>query len=346
MTSGNADSRRLGSADLLQVRGLATHFPVRTGVFGKVRDLCRAVDGVSFDIPEGTTLGLVGESGCGKTTLARTILRLVAAAAGEVWFDGVNVLVASRNRLRQLRRDLQIVFQDPFGSLDPRQTIGETVGEPLDIHRTLPPRNRRARVDELLDLVGLDSSSSVRYPHEFSGGQRQRIGIARALALNPRFIICDEPVSALDVSIQAQILNLLRDLQCHLKLTYLFIAHDLAVVRYVSDRVAVMYLGRLVEMGDTTDLFDDPRHPYTRTLLAAVPQLDPVRRRLRQSQAKTEDAASPIISRSGCAFRAQCSLASEQCRLQTPELYCRKCLAPGHLVACHHADEAETAKVP
>jgi len=287
-------------------------------------------------------LGLVGESGCGKTTAGRTMLRLVEATGGSVTFDGVDVLKADRRTLRTLRRDMQIVFQDPFGSLNPRMTVGRIVAEPLDVYAVGDKRQRRERVAELLARVGLRSDDARRYPHEFSGGQRQRIGIARAIALNPRFVVLDEPVSALDVSIQAQILNLLNDLKAELKLTYLFIAHNLAVVEHFSDRVAVMYLGKIVEVADATDLYARPRHPYTMALLASVPEPDPVRRRERPPV--VGEPPSPLSPPSGCAFHPRCPFATEECRRVTPPLKSEPGLAAGHLVACHHAATIHSQK--
>jgi len=289
---------------------------------------------VSFDILSGSTLGLVGESGCGKTTAGRTILRLVKATGGSVTFDGVDVLKADGRTLQTLRRDMQIVFQDPFGSLNPRMKVGRIVAEPLDVYAVGDERKRRERVAELLERVGLRGDDARRYPHEFSGGQRQRIGIARAIALNPRFVVLDEPVSALDVSIQAQILNLLNDLKAELKLTYLFIAHNLAVVEHFSDRVAVMYLGKIVEVADAADLYTRPQHPYTMALLASVPEPDPARRRERSSV--VGEPPSPLSPPSGCAFHPRCPFATEECRRVTPPLKSEPGAVAGHLVACHH----------
>ncbi len=300
------------------------------------------MDGVSFDILRGTTLGLVGESGCGKTTAGRTILRLVEATGGSVLFDGRDVFAADRKTLRRLRRDMQIVFQDPFGSLSPRMNVGRIVAEPLDAHGVGSARERRLRVVELLERVGLRGDDARRYPHQFSGGQRQRIGIARAIALNPRFVVLDEPVSALDVSIQAQILNLLNDLKGELGLTYLFIAHNLAVVEHFSDRVAVMYLGRIVEVADAADLYAGPRHPYTMALLDAVPSPDPARRRERSPV--VGEPPGPMSGTSGCAFHRRCPFATEECRRETPTLKPEPGLAMGHLVACHHVATIHSVK--
>jgi oligopeptide/dipeptide ABC transporter ATP-binding protein len=292
---------------------------------------------VSFDVGRGTTLGLVGESGCGKTTLGRAILRLIEPTGGEVHFSGVDVLAASSAVLRRLRRDMQIVFQDPLGSLNPRMTVGQSIAEPLLIHHAIAGRQRRAMVAKLMDRVGLQPAYMDRYPHEFSGGQRQRVGIARAIALEPKFIVCDEPVSALDVSVQSQILNLLSDLQEELGLTYLFIAHNLAVVEHFADRVAVMYLGKIVEIGDAADLYDRPQHPYSIALLAAAPQPDPTRRGDRVVLAG--DVPSPADPPTGCAFHPRCAFATEECRKVTPLLRDQPGLAPDHRAACHHLSE-------
>jgi len=316
---------------LLAVEGLKTYFPVRKGVLGRTVGYVRAVDGVSLRIAAGQTLGLVGESGCGKTTAGRTILRLIPATAGRVFFDGVDLLRLSRRALRPLRRHMQLIFQDPFGSLNPRMTVADIVGESLTVHGLARGRARRERVAELLEKVGLSPSHAGRYPHEFSGGQRQRIGIARALALNPRFIVCDEPVSALDVSIQSQIVNLLGDLQKDLGLTYLFIAHDLAVVEHISDTVAVMYLGRIVESAASAALYANPRHPYTMALLSAVPEPDPHRRRERI--VLRGEVPSPINPPAGCPFHPRCHLVEERCRRESPPLMA-KGGDPQHLAAC------------
>jgi oligopeptide/dipeptide ABC transporter ATP-binding protein len=315
---------------LLSVQGLRTHFPTKRG-------LVRAVDGVGFDVARGETLGLVGESGCGKTTLGRTVLRLVPAAGGRVLFDDLDVLSASDREMRRLRRQMQIVFQDPYSSLNPRMTVGRIIEEPLTIHRVGRRAERRRQVADLLDRVGLRPADAARYPHEFSGGQRQRIGIARALALRPRFLVCDEPVSALDVSIQSQILNLLADLRDELGLTCLFIAHNLAVVEHFSDRVAVMYLGRIVEIAPAAQLYDRPRHPYTMALLSAVPEPDPRQRRDRIVPAG--EPPSPLDVPTGCSFASRCPLATEACGRVSPTLEPAPGAGQDHLVACHHAGE-------
>jgi len=308
-------------APLVEVRGLRTWFPVRSGVVNRVVGHVRAVDGVDLVIHEGETLGLVGESGCGKSTLGRSILRLVEPTAGEVYFEGKDVLRLSRGAMRRMRRKMAMIFQDPFASLDPRQTVGDILGEALDIHHLAPDaRRRKERVKELLDLVGLSTDFSNRYPHEFSGGQRQRIGIARALAVDPSFIVCDEPISALDVSIQAQIINLLEQLQEKFRLTYLFIAHDLSVVKHISDRIAVMYVGKIVEISPAGDLYRRPKHPYTASLLSAIPIPDPRLERQRERIILKGDVASPVDPPSGCRFRTRCFKAQPRCAESEPPL--------------------------
>jgi oligopeptide/dipeptide ABC transporter ATP-binding protein len=315
---------------LLVVENLATHFPLRQGVFSRVSDYVRALDGVSFSVPRGTTLSLVGESGSGKTTCGRSLLRLIQPTAGRVVFDGVDVTELPKRELRALRKRMQLIFQDPFGSLNPRMTVYNMLVEVLRVHRIVPKDQRKARVEELLQLVGLPPESASRYPHEFSGGQRQRIGIARALAAEPDLIVADEPVSALDVSIQAQILNLLKDLQEKLGLTYLFIAHDLSVVRHISDTVAVMYLGRIVELGSVPDVFERPTHPYTRALISAAPTPNPddVDERI----VLEGDVPSPINPPSGCPFHPRCPEAREDCSRVEQKLVEAQ---PGHSAACH-----------
>jgi len=317
-------------APLVEVRDLHKRYPIGGGPFGRARAWVHAVEGVSLAIHAGETLGLVGESGCGKSTLGRLMLRLLEPTAGDVLFDGRSLLALSPRELRAMRRQMQIIFQDPYGSLNPRMRVASIVGEGLAIHRVGTRRERRARVEELLELVGLPPDAGNRHPHEFSGGQRQRIGIARALAVGPRFIVADEAVSALDVSIQAQILNLLQDLQRRLGLTLLFIAHDLRVVEHVSDRVAIMYLGRIVECGPREEIYRNPRHPYTRTLLSAVPVPDPRRRKQRMTLGG--DVPSPVSPPPGCAFHPRCGHALEVCRRETPRLETGR---GGHAVACH-----------
>ncbi|MBN4046700.1 dipeptide ABC transporter ATP-binding protein [bacterium AH-315-P07] len=315
---------------LLSVRDLAVYFPVRSGVFSRVSGHVRAVDGVSFDIPKGKTLSLVGESGSGKTTTGRAILRLIEPTRGSITYKDQNLLELDRKEMRSLRKEMQLIFQDPYGSLNPRMTVSSVLSEALAAHKLLPKSKHRERVLELLNLVGLPPEAADRYPNEFSGGQRQRIGIARALAVEPSLIIADEPVSALDVSIQAQILNLLNDLQEKLGLTYLFIGHDLSVIRHISDHVAVMYLGRIVEIGTVDDIFDNPTHPYTKALLSAVPTPDPTDRLDRQIL--TGDIPSPIDPPSGCFFHPRCPSCVSVCRERRTELV--DC-SDTHQVSCH-----------
>ncbi|HKG20604.1 MAG TPA: dipeptide ABC transporter ATP-binding protein [Blastocatellia bacterium] len=317
------------NGNLVEVRNLKKYFPVRAGALGVGGENVRAVDGVSFAIRRGETFGLVGESGCGKSTTGRCILRLIEPSEGEVIFDGNDLLRVGSDGLRTLRRDMQIIFQDPYSSLNPRMRVGEIVGEPLVVHRIGNKSERRERVAELLRLVGLDGSHAARYPHEFSGGQRQRIGIARALALNPKFIVCDEPVSALDVSVQAQVVNLLQDLQEQLGLTYLFISHGLSVVEHISNRVGIMYLGKLVEVASSDEIFHNPLHPYTRALLSAIPVPDPDFHRERVPL--TGDIPTAISPPSGCRFRTRCPIAEAECEEDEPRLVE---VAPDHFVAC------------
>jgi len=324
-------NRENTNGSLVKVEDLKTHFPIRKGLFSKVAAWVKAVDGVSFDIPAGQTLGLVGESGCGKTTVGRTLLRLIPATSGQVTFDGKDVFNLSSGELRPLRRDMQLIFQDPFGSLNPRMTVGNIVGESLTVHGIAKGQQRRDMVADLLEKVGLSKSYVNRYPHEFSGGQRQRIGIARALALNPKFIVCDEPVSALDVSIQSQIINLLMDLQHEFGLTYLFIAHDLAVVEHISDYVAVMYLGKIVEYAKAEELYKNPKHPYTMALLSAIPQPEPERRR--QRIMLRGEVPSPVNPPSGCPFHTRCHMCIDRCSKDVPQLE-QKGEAPDHIASC------------
>ncbi|NGP61207.1 dipeptide ABC transporter ATP-binding protein [Paenibacillus thiaminolyticus] len=315
---------------LVQVENLKMHFPIKGGPLGKTVGAVKAVDGVSFHINKGETLGLVGESGCGKSTTGRMLLRLLDPSEGSIYFEGQDITKLSGNELRMMRRNMQMVFQDPFASLNPRHTIGKILEEPLIVHGVRDKSERKRKVKELLDVVGLSSYHASRYPHQFSGGQRQRIGIARALAIHPKLIIADEPVSALDVSIQSQVLNLLQDLQQEYELTYLFIAHDLGVVRHISDRVGVMYLGQLVELSDTEDLYDKPLHPYTQALLSAVPIADVTFRRERIIL--EGDVPSPANPPAGCPFHTRCPKAFEPCSAARPQL---SAIESGHYVACH-----------
>lgn len=318
---------------LLKVENLVKHFPIKKGVvFQRTVGAVHAVDDVSFDIFRGETLGLVGESGCGKSTTGRTILQLHRPTSGKVLFEGVDLAKLKGETLRKKRRDIQMIFQDPYASLNPRMTIGKIIGEPMEIHRTYSGAARERRVQELLALVGLNPAFVNRYPHEFSGGQRQRIGVARALALEPKLIVCDEPISALDVSIQAQVVNLLEDLQKELDLTYLFIAHDLSMVRHISDRIAVMYLGIIVELADRNELYKHPVHPYSQALLSAVPYPDPFIEETRERIILEGDVPSPINPPSGCRFRTRCPYAEGICARERPAL---SEVAPGHFCACH-----------
>ena len=319
---------------LLEVRDLTKHFPIKTGILKRQTGTVYAVDGISFSVDRGETLGLVGESGCGKSTAGRSILRLIAATGGEVSFDGVDVMRASRSEMQKLRRDMQIIFQDPYASLNPRMRVRDIVGESLKIHRVGTPAERRRHVFELLETVGLNAEHAERYPHEFSGGQRQRIGIARALSMNPKIIFCDEPVSALDVSIQAQTLNLLQDLQADFDLSYVFVAHDLSVVQHISDRVAVMYVGKIAEMAHSDALYNEPLHPYTEALMSAVPKPDP--RYESERIIMQGDVADPSNPPPGCYFHPRCRYAVDKCSQETPEF---RELKPDHFAACHRADE-------
>ncbi len=319
--------------NLLEIHNLKVHFPVQQRLFGRAKEFVRAVDDVSFAIAPGETVGLVGESGCGKTTLGRAVIKLIEPTAGRIVFEGEDIADLTGAQLRARRRRFQMIFQDPYGSLDPRLTVADSIGEALDIHHLTPNAPaRRQRIDVLLQDVGLDPSHAQRYPHEFSGGQRQRIGIARALAVEPKLIVCDEPVSALDVSVQAQIVNLLQDLQREHGIAYLFIAHDLAVVKHISRRILVMYLGRIVESGEAKRLCGSPKHPYTQALLSAVPVVDPDSKRPRILLAG--EVPSPVHPPGGCPFHPRCPVAEARCKTEVPPL---REIAPGHLAACHLA---------
>ena len=331
---------------VLRAEDLVKHYPIKTGVIRRTTGHVRAVDGVSIELRRGETLGVVGESGCGKSTLGRLLMRLEEPTSGRVLLNGVDMHATSASAMRKMRRDIQIVFQDPYTSLNPRKTVGDIVGEPFDIHPDVVPKaGRRKRVQELLDLVGLNPEHINRYPHQFSGGQRQRIGIARGIALNPKVLICDEPVSALDVSVQAQVVNLLESLQDELGLAYVFIAHDLSVVRHISDRVAVMYLGKIVEVGTEEEIYERPTHPYTRALLSAVPVPDPRARDARQQIVLTGDVPSPANPPSGCRFHTRCWMATERCASEEPLLQLRGDGNGGHHSACHYAEESAAARV-
>ncbi|SHH90071.1 ABC transporter ATP-binding protein [Virgibacillus chiguensis] len=330
----------MAQKELLKVTNLKQYFPIKGGFLGRTVNHVKAVDDVTFEIFEGETLSVVGESGCGKSTTGRAILRLDEPTAGEIEFDGGDLLALSKSDMRKKRKDLQVIFQDPYASLNPRQTVAQILTEAMAIQNVIPKKERRKRAIELLETVGLNAGQIDRYPHEFSGGQRQRVGIARALSVNPKLIICDEAVSALDVSVQAQVLNLLKNLQREFKLTFLFIAHDLGVVRHISDRIIVMYLGKIVEIADKKSLFDNPQHPYTKSLLSAIPTPDP--------EAKKEriilkgDVPSPIDPPTGCRFHTRCPFATDLCKTEVPDLRNLDHMKEGHRAACHHIEKIVT----
>ncbi len=324
---------------ILQAENLVKYYPIKAGVLRRTVGQVKALDGVSFELHKGETLGIVGESGCGKSTLGRMLMRLEEPTSGKLTFDGVDVYSQRGAAMRKLRRNIQIVFQDPYTSLNPRKTVGDIIGEPYEIHTDVVPKGgRRRRVQELLDLVGLSPEHINRYPHQFSGGQRQRIGIARGLALNPKVIVCDEPVSALDVSVQAQVVNLLEKLQAEFGLAYVFIAHDLGVVRHISDRVGVMYLGKMVELGHEDQIYSRPTHPYTQALLSAVPVPDPTLRTARDQIVLTGDVPSPANPPSGCRFHTRCWKAQDICSVEDPPLVPRPDGLSEHASACHFAE--------
>lgn len=324
-------NQRKDTPALIEVQNLKKYFTIKKGILGKTRHVLKAVDDVSFSVAQGETLGLVGESGCGKTTVGRTITRLYEPSAGKVLFGQTDIMKLSEKELLPFRRKLQMIFQDPYSSLNPRMTVSEIIGEPLEVHNIASGKAALERVRELLNMVGLNQDHASRFPHEFSGGQRQRIGIARALAVEPEFIICDEPISALDVSIQAQIINLLENLQEQMGLTYLFIAHDIAMVRHTSDRIAVMYLGKLVELAESREIYKNPLHPYTQALLSAVPIADPIMEASRQRIILEGDVPSPVDPPAGCRFRSRCRMALPQCAESEPMM---REVGPGHSVSC------------
>jgi len=335
----SAQTNANGKEILVRVRNLKKHFPIKRGVFRRQVGAIQAVNGISFDIYKGETLGLVGESGCGKSTAGRTILQLYKPTEGEVFWEDTDLTKANKEALRRSRRHMQMIFQDPYASLNPRMTVGNIIAEPLQIQNIGNAAQRRERVEELLKIVGLNPYFIKRYPHEFSGGQRQRIGIARALSTNPSFIIADEPISALDVSIQAQVVNLLDDLKAEMGLTYLFIAHDLSMVRYISDRVAVMYLGQIVELGERDEVYDHPLHPYTQALLSAIPVPDPDEEARRQRIILEGDVPNPANPPNACRFHTRCQYATDICRQQDPEYRNFGSPENAHMVACHHAEK-------
>jgi oligopeptide/dipeptide ABC transporter ATP-binding protein len=323
--------------ELLKVEGLKQYFPIKGGFFGRTVNHVKAVDDITFTIYEGETVSIVGESGCGKSTTGRAILRLEEPTEGNVIFQGTNLTKLSKSKMRKYRKDLQIIFQDPYASINPRQTVASVLNEAMHIQKVLPKKERRERIEQLLETVGLRAYQADRYPHEFSGGQRQRIGIARALSVDPKLIICDEAVSALDVSIQAQVLNLLEELQNEFGLTYLFISHDLGVVRHISDRIIVMYLGKIVEIADKTSLFENPQHPYTKALLSAIPVPDPDVKKERI--VLKGDVPSPIDPPTGCRFHTRCPFATDKCKTDEPVLRTSELMKEGHEAACHYMEE-------
>ncbi|GKV57643.1 peptide ABC transporter ATP-binding protein [Sporosarcina sp. NCCP-2222] len=329
--------------ELLKVEGLKQYFPIKGGMMGRTINYVKAVDDISFTIYEGETVSIVGESGCGKSTTGRAILRLEEPTEGSVVFNGEELTTLSKRSMRKHRKDLQIIFQDPYASINPRQTVADVLDEAMTIQKVLPAKDRRKRIIELLEIVGLNEYQADRYPHEFSGGQRQRIGIARALSVDPKLIICDEAVSALDVSIQAQVLNLLEELQDEFQLTYLFISHDLGVVRHISDRVIVMYLGKIVEIGDKHSIFESPKHPYTKALLSAIPVPDPTREK--KHIVLTGDVPSPIDPPSGCRFHTRCPFAQAKCKTDVPELATHGDMKAGHQAACHFVEKIENGTI-
>ena len=330
---------------ILRANDLVKHYPIKGGVLRRTVGQVKAVDGVSFELHKGETLGIVGESGCGKSTLGRVLMRLEEPTAGSVDFDGIEMFEQSGSAMRRLRRDIQIIFQDPYTSLNPRKTVGDIIGEPFEIHKDVVPKGGREKaVRDLLDVVGLNPEHINRYPHQFSGGQRQRIGIARGIALRPKVLICDEPVSALDVSVQAQVVNLLEDLQKEMGLAYLFIAHDLSVVRHISDRVGVMYLGKMVELGTEDEIYEHPTHPYTQALLSAVPVPDPTLRGKREQIVLTGDVPSPANPPSGCRFHTRCFKAQDVCSVEDPEFIERPDGVGSHRSACHFAQARQIVR--
>ncbi|MFD1929160.1 ABC transporter ATP-binding protein [Sporosarcina siberiensis] len=329
--------------ELLKVEGLKQYFPIKGGMLGRTINHVKAVDDISFEVYEGETVSIVGESGCGKSTTGRAILRLEEPTEGSVKFNDIELTTLSKGKMRKQRKDLQIIFQDPYASINPRQTVSDILNEAMTIQNSVPAKKRRQRIIELLETVGLNEYQADRYPHEFSGGQRQRIGIARALAVDPKLIICDEAVSALDVSIQAQVLNLLEELQKEFNLTYLFISHDLGVVRHISDRVIVMYLGKIVEIGDKLSIFENPKHPYTKALLSAIPVPDPTH--IKTHIALRGDVPSPIDPPEGCRFHTRCPFAQDICSKEEPVLKPHQAMVEGHKAACHFVEDIESGKL-